>query len=354
MQKKILVTGSSGLIGSEVCVFFAAHGYAVHGVDNNQRAGFFGLRGDTRWNQKRLEQNLRGFTHHERDIRDREGILRLIREVRPDVIVHTAAIPFDDFDTNAVGSLNLPEYCRRARAGFILLSTSRVYHITALAEMPVEAVSGAFQPTAFPAGVSAEGVSESYSTAAPVSLYGASKVASEVLALEYGATYNLPVWINRCGVLAGAGQFGRPDQGIFSYWLHSWKQQRPLKYIGFDGQGHQVRDCLHPDDLANLLLRQLRETGDSTKPRIVNVSGGRAGSRSLRQVSDWCRERWGGQRVSSEPEPRRFDIPWMVLDSRLAQKTWGWTPTRSSESIFEEIARHAEADPAWLDTSAPL
>ena len=123
-------------------------------------------------------------------------------------------------------------------------------------------VESAFEPLPeqeFPTGITTEGVAESYSCAAPVSLYGATKVASEALALEYGAAFDFPVWVDRCGVLAGAGQFGRPDQGIFSFWLHSWCQRRPLAYIGFDGQGHQVRDLLHTDDLATLVQRQISD-----------------------------------------------------------------------------------------------
>ncbi|MEO7412441.1 MAG: NAD-dependent epimerase/dehydratase family protein, partial [Opitutaceae bacterium] len=138
MPKTILVTGSSGLIGSEVCVHFTSLGYRVHGVDNNQRAVFFGPSGDTRWNQQRLTKELPGFAHHELDIRDRAGVLTLIRELKPSVIVHTAAqpshdraadIPFDDFDTNAVGTLNLLEAARQAapEAPFVHMSTNKVY-----------------------------------------------------------------------------------------------------------------------------------------------------------------------------------------------------------------------------------
>src|SRR5689334_20570107 len=137
-MKKILVTGSSGLVGSEVCMYFAHKGYSIHGIDNNQRAVFFGPQGDTRWNQQRLQQDLKGFTHHELDLRDRQGILNKVRDIRPDIIVHTAAqpshdraaaIPFDDFDTNAVGTLNLLEATRQYSTAipFAHLSTNKVY-----------------------------------------------------------------------------------------------------------------------------------------------------------------------------------------------------------------------------------
>jgi CDP-paratose 2-epimerase len=353
---KILITGICGFVGHALAhsLLQSIEGCKLFGIDNFIRPGSETNRASLKAKGVRI---LHGDIRCPSDLESLPAVDWVIdAAANPSVLagVDGQTSSRQLIEHNLGGTINLLEYCRRAQAGFILLSTSRVYHITALAEMPVEIVNGAFQPTAFPSGVSAEGVAETYSTAAPVSLYGASKVASEILALEYGATYDLPVWINRCGVLAGAGQFGRPDQGIFSYWLHTWKQRRPLKYIGFDAQGHQVRDCLHPDDLADLLRCQLRETGDSIKPRIINVSGGRVGSRSLRQISDWCRERWGEHTVSPDPLPRRFDIPWMVLDPRLAQNTWNWAPVRSPESIFEEIARHAEADPAWLDTSAPL
>ena len=256
---------------------------------------------------------------------------------------------------NLIGTVNMLEFCKRVNAGFILLSTSRVYSIPGISELKVEVNRGAFRPVDdqdFPSGISAEGVSEEYSTQAPVSLYGSTKVASEALALEYGETFSLPVWVNRCGVLAGAGQFGRPDQGIFSYWIHSWKQRRPLKYIGFDGKGHQVRDCLHPEDLVRMLCLQLQAGRDTNRSSIVNLAGSVDISMSLRQLSDWCSERFGAHDVKIEPKDRPFDIPWMVLDATLAKKQWGWAPQRKIESILEELAVHAEKNSTWLDVSA--
>ena len=108
-----------------------------------------------------------------------------------------------------------------------------------------------------PEGVSAHGIAENFSTTPPLSLYGSSKLASECVALEYGETFEFPVWINRCGVLAGAGQFGRADQGIFSFWINAYLRRAPLRYIGFDGAGHQTRDCLHPRDLLPVLQKQM-------------------------------------------------------------------------------------------------
>ena len=130
-------------------------------------------------------------------------------------------------------------------------------------------------------------------TAAPVSLYGATKLASEALALEYGEAFGLPVFVNRCGILAGAGQFGRPDQGIFAYWINSRLRRRPLRYLGFGGKGHQVRDCLHPNDLVPLLGAQMAAPKLEASDRIVNIGGGMASAMSLLQLTEWCDDRFG-------------------------------------------------------------
>jgi CDP-paratose 2-epimerase len=162
------------------------------------------------------------------------------------------------------------------------------------------------------------------------------------------------VFINRCGVLAGAGQFGRADQGIFSYWIHSWLQRRPLRFIGFDGQGHQTRDCLHPRDLVPALERQFTAPTLPAADRIANFSGGAASACSLRQLSDWCRAHLGDHTVTSDPTPRPFDLPWLVLDAAKARRLWQWEPATSRADICVEIAGHAEAHPDWLELSAPL
>jgi len=252
---------------------------------------------------------------------------------------------------NLFGTVNMLEYCRRHCAGFILLSTSRVYAIGPLSRLPMKEVGRRFAPR-FPeicvSGFSDAGIAEDFSTDAPVSLYGSTKLASETLALEYGAAFGFPVWINRCGVLAGASQFGTAEQGIFSFWLHAWRTRRPLRYIGFGGKGLQVRDAFHPDDLADIALKQMEYSG-SDRPLICNLAGGITNSMSLLELSDWCANRFGPREVISDGKERPFDIPWVVLDSSRATEVWGWGRNRPLDSILTEIAWHAEENPDWLE-----
>jgi len=261
---------------------------------------------------------------------------------------------------NLSGTINLLEFCKTHRAGFILLSTSRVYSIAPLAALPVEPHGDAFRLAATnprPTGMGPAGIAEEFSTAAPVSLYGATKLASEALALEYGETFNLPVFLNRCGVLAGAGQFGRADQGIFAYWLNARLRHRPLKYIGFGGQGHQVRDCLHPRDLVPAPRETIRRSC-APAPSIVSPISPAAPLRQCPSANSptWC-DAQVRSRTPSQPKlrPRPFDHPVgrpRQLKSQPALVSGNRRLPRVA--ILEEIAAHAIAHPEWLDLSAPL
>ena len=355
---RILISGVCGFVGSTLARALAeAGGHEVYGFDNFIRPGSETNRGELK----------------RRGIRLFHGDLRAVSdlEVLPPVdwVIDAAANPSvlagvdgrtssrQLVEHNLGGTLNLLEYCKQHRAGFLLLSTSRVYSIAPLAALPTEVHDRAFRPSSsvpHPIGVSLAGVDESFSTLAPVSLYGATKLASETLALEYGATFDLPVFINRCGVLAGAGQFGRADQGIFAYWINAWLRQRPLNYLGFEGTGHQVRDCLHPLDLVPALLKQMTAPRPAPGDRIANFSGGAASATSLRQLSDWCAANVGPHHVGADLKPRAFDIPWMVLDSAKAARLWDWRPVQKTAAILDEIAVHARNHPDWLDVSAPL
>jgi CDP-paratose 2-epimerase len=250
---------------------------------------------------------------------------------------------------NLLGTINLLEYCRNSRAGVILLSTSRVYSIPALTQLALLVDSSRYvldREQSLSPAVSAAGVTEAFSTEAPISLYGASKLASERLAQEYAAAFAVPVWINRCGVLAGAGQFGTAEQGIFSYWLHAHAARRSLKYLGFGGHGFQVRDALHPRDLARLVDLQLRRSGSGG---LHNVSGGQENSMSLAELTAWCDRRFGPNPPVADGSERPYDVPWLILDSAQAKHNFDWRPTIAIESILEEIAVHVEANPGWLE-----
>lgn len=355
---KILITGVCGFVGSNLARTIAASGaHELVGLDNFIRPGSESNRKDLKCLGVKLFHG---------DIRSASDL-----EALPSVdwVIDAAANPSvlagvdgktssrQLVEHNLAGTINMLEFCKLHGAGFTLLSTSRVYSIPGLAELPVEIHRGAYRPDSsksLPPGITAAGVSEDYTTMAPVSLYGATKVASEAMALEYGATFDFPVFVNRCGVMAGAGQFGRPDQGIFAFWINSHLARRPLKYIGFDGQGHQVRDCLHPRDLVPLLEKQFARPTLAATDRIINVSGGAPSMMSLRQLTAWCDQQFGAHPVATEPSPRPFDIPWMVLDSTKADRLWGWTPETPTLHILEEIVAHARQHPDWLDQSAPF
>ena len=352
---RILITGICGFVGSTLARSWleAQPGLELYGMDNLGRAGSELNRGAlTRLGVKLIHGDIRVAS----DFESLEPVDWVIdAAANPSVLagVDGRTSSRQLIEHNLLGTVNILEYCKRVGAGFILMSTSRVYSIPPLALAPVRERDGAFALAPgeeLPAGLSGAGVDERFSTAPPVSLYGASKLASETLALEYGESFGFPVWINRCGVLAGAGQFGRADQGIFAFWINSWLRRRPLAYIGFGGLGHQVRDCLHPRDLIPLLRKQTA-AGAAAPVRVVNLGGGTGNAMSLCQLSGWCRERYGEHAVSAVPEMRRFDIPWLVLDAALAGTTWGWRPETPLQAILEEIALHAEAHPDWLEIS---
>ncbi|MDB6109313.1 MAG: rfbE 2, partial [Pedosphaera sp.] len=224
-KKSILVTGSNGLIGSEVCLYFGNRDFEVHGIDNNQRAVFFGPQGDTRWNQQRLEKGLASFHHHEVDMRDRTGIEAVVKQIKPGCIVHTAAqpshdraaaIPFDDFDTNAVGTLNLLEAARRhcLESPFIHMSTNKVYG-DAPNRIPLKELDKRWD---YDDAKFEHGIPESFTIdQSKHSLFGASKLASDVLVQEYGRYFDMPTCCLRGGCLTGPHHSGVELHGFLSY-----------------------------------------------------------------------------------------------------------------------------------------
>ena len=356
---KIVITGICGFVGSELALelrrrFSEAH---VAGIDNLSRPG-------SETSRPRLKTA--GVTVMHGDVRcasDLDGI------GDADWVIDAAANPSvlvgidgrtssrQAVEHNLLGTLNVLEFCKERRAGLVLLSTSRVYSVKSLSALPLVVRHQAFAPddsdsAAWPGGASPAGVTEEFSTAGPVSLYGGTKIASEAMAIEYGDAFGLPIAIDRCGVLAGAGQFGTGEQGIFSYWIRAWASGQPLTYLGFDGTGHQVRDALHPADLADLVERQLRAASGASG--VWNVGGGRSNAMSLAQLSAWCADRFGERHVRADPGQRKWDVPWVVMDTTRVKEQFAWTPAIPVANILAEIAEHHRLHPDWLSLSHAL
>jgi CDP-paratose 2-epimerase len=259
MRKYILVTGSSGLIGSEVVCFFAAAGWRVHGIDNNMRASFFGSTGDTRWNQRRLLQEWPNFTHHELDVRDREHIDELIKQMRPSALVHCAAQPshdlaasrpFDDFDVNATGTLNLLEAARRhcPESPFIYLSTNKVYG-DAPNEIEMLELDTRWE---YADPNFTNGIPENFRIdQSKHSLFGASKVAADIMVQEYGRYFGMLTCCLRGGCLTGPNHSGVELHGFLSYLVQCNLEDRTYRIFGYKGK--QVRDNIHSFDVARFI-----------------------------------------------------------------------------------------------------
>lgn len=342
-MKTLLVTGSSGLIGSEVGTYFGRElGYRVHGLDNNQRAVFFGPQGDTRWNQQRLERELPGFTHHELDIRDRTGVSRLVAELRPSVIIHAAAqpshdraaaIPFDDFDTNATGTLNLLEAARQScpESPFIHMSTNKVYG-DAPNRIPLRELDTRWD-YADPAY--AHGIPESFSIDQSThSLFGASKVASDVMVQEYGRYFGMPTCALRGGCLTGPNHSGVELHGFLSYLIKCNLEGRAYTVFGYKGK--QVRDNIHSLDVA----RFMAAFAEAPRPgEVYNLGGGKDNSCSILEAFAMVEGVTGKAQVHSYVDQNRVgDHICYYSDLRKMRAHYPrWTLTRTLADTIREI-----------------
>lgn len=343
-MKTILVTGSLGLIGSEVCQSFHAEGWIVHGIDNNQRAVFFGSQGDVRCNQVRLQTTLARYCHHDLDIRNRGAILRLVGEIRPAVIVHAAAqpsheraadIPFDDFDTNAVGTMNVLEAARRAcpESPFVHLSTNKVYgdapNRLSLRELPTR--------WDYADPLYAHGIPETF----PIdqskhSVFGASKLAADIFVQEYGRYFNMPTCCLRGGCLTGPNHAGVELHGFLSYLI--WCNLHEKEYRVFGYKGKQVRDNLHSLDVARFIFEFIQNPRPG---EVYNLGGGKDNSCSILEAFEFIRALSGKpQRYTYIEENRNGDHICYYSDLRKIKTHYRqWDITRSLESIFEDIYR---------------
>ncbi len=343
----LLVTGSSGLIGSEVVESFSRDGWQVHGVDNNMRADFFGPGGDTRWNQQRLVASLKNFSHHELDIRNRPAVLALLKELKPSAIVHAAAQPshdlaasrpFDDFDVNAVGTLNLLEAARLAcpESPFVHMSTNKVY-----GDAPNEiALKELAQRWDYADPAYADGIKETFRIdQSKHSIFGASKVAGDVMVQEYGRYFGMPTCALRGGCLTGPNHSGVELHGFLSYLIKCNLEGRTYKVFGYLGK--QVRDNIHSHDVVQFMRRFIAAPRSG---EVYNLGGGRANSVSILEAFDLIAS-ISGQPMSHEyvDQNRAGDhICYISNLDKMKAHYPGWSITKDLPTTFVEI--HA----AWL------
>jgi CDP-paratose 2-epimerase len=337
-----LVTGSSGLIGSEMVAFLDERGWRVHGVDNNMRRDFFGAHGDTTWNLERLVAATSRFEHHALDIRDRDAMLKLVDDVRPALIVHAAAQPshdlaasrpFDDFEVNAVGTLNLLEAARRSvpESPFAFLSTNKVYG-DAPNELELVELETRWD-YADPAY--ANGIDETMRIDATMhSLFGASKAAADVLVQEYGRYFGMPTVCFRGGCLTGPNHSGAELHGFLAYLARATAQGLPYRIYGYKGK--QVRDNIHSHDVCTAIM------AFAAAPRpaaVYNLGGGRANSVSMLEAIERFEELLGRTLDwTYVEEPRRGDHICYISDlTRFRADHPGWEPEYPLDRIFAEL-----------------
>lgn len=343
MMKKLLVTGSSGLIGSESVTYFDGKGWEVHGVDNNLRREFFGPDGDTTWNLRRVEAATRNFHHHDLDIRNREAVLGLVEEVRPDFVIHCAAQPshdlaasrpFDDFDVNAVGTMNLLEAVRRfaPEAVFGHMSTNKVY-----GDAPNELALNELETRwDYAEEGYANGIAEDFRIdRCKHSLFGASKVAADIMVQEYGRYFGMKTACFRGGCLTGPAHSAAELHGFLAYLVKCCHTGRPYRIFGYKGK--QVRDNIHSLDVS----RALEAFYENPKcGEVYNLGGGRGNSVSILEAIARAEEVTGKtMRYEYMDQARIGDHICYISDlSKLKRDFPGWGITKSLDAIFDELA----------------
>jgi len=349
----VLITGGAGFVGANLAVALAERhpDWDLTALDNLHRPG-------SQLNLPRLEAA--GVSFVRGDVRDRAELERIGEidalvecSAEPSALVGMSGDTSYPFETNLVGAYNCLELARRDGAQFVFLSTSRVYPYPALNALALEQAETRFEVSADQAvpGISPAGISEDFPLDGPRTLYGATKLAAELLIAEYAANFGLPTVVDRCGVIAGPWQMGKVDQGVFTYWLLAHHFERPLTYIGYGGTGHQVRDLLHVDDLVELVDRQLRDP-EAWDGFLGNVGGGRDISLSLIETTELCRELTGKEvPITPASEDRPGDVPLYLSDcSRLFEAT-DWRPARSPREVLTEILAWAEENEAAVAAS---
>jgi CDP-paratose 2-epimerase len=341
---RLLVTGSSGLIGGEVVSYFSEQGHTVFGIDNNMRADFFGAQGDTRWNQERLTAKYPNFHHLEVDIRNRERVLDCLWETLPDLVVHAAAQPshdlaasrpFDDFDVNASGTLNLLEATHQSvpEAVFVYMSTNKVYGDAPNEIRLVEkSTRWDYDDPNF-----ADGIAEDFRIDhSKHSLFGASKVAADVMTQEYGRYFGMKTCCLRGGCLTGPSHSGVELHGFLSYLIKTNLEERTYYIYGYKGK--QVRDNIHALDVARFVeaFYHAPKVGE-----VYNIGGGRANSCSILEAFDVAQSLTGKKmRFEYVERPRSGDhICYISNLSKMRSQYPSWDIRVSLPQIFEELVR---------------
>lgn len=351
----MLITGGAGFVGSSLAEFYKKNqpNTEVYAFDNLKRRG-------SETNLSRFKKLGVEFIHGDirkpSDIEDLPGNFDLLIEASAEPSVHagTTGSPNYLLDTNLQGSLHCFEFARKRVDRTIFLSTSRVYSIKPLRQLPLveSATRLVVDENALKGlrGFSKEGISEQFPTHLARSLYGATKLASEHFVQEYADTYNMKIITNRCGVIAGPGQFGKVDQGVFTLWLARHYFKQPLKYIGFGGLGKQVRDILHPKDLFEIIQKQVPNI-ESFQGDVFNVGGGNEVSVSLLELTKVCQELTGNEVTIDRVESTSpVDIPYYISDNQRANSCFNWKPNQSIANIFSDILQWIRANEATSKT----
>jgi CDP-paratose 2-epimerase len=339
MSRRVLITGGAGFVGSSLGLGLAQRypDWQIIALDNLKRRG-------SELNLPRLKQAGIQFVHG--DVRNREDLDSVL--LQPNLILECSAEPSVlagytspgyVLQTNLVGTINCLELARETEADFIFLSTSRVYPIAYLKALKFTETETRFQllEQQLLPGASSHGISEEFPLDKARSLYGSTKLASELLIAEYADAYGLRTIINRCGVLTGSWQMGKVDQGVFALWMAFHYFQKPLKYIGYRGTGKQVRDFLHVADLLDLIDLQIYNL-EELKGQTFNVGGGASNTLSLYETTQLCQEITGHQvPITMVPETRVGDVPIFITDSRKVMGVTEWQPQRDARITLIDI-----------------
>jgi len=353
MSERVLILGGAGFVGSSLAIALQQRhpDWHISCLDNLRRRG-------SELNLPRLQACGIPFIHGDiRQASDLDPAALAVETIldcsaEPSVLAGFSS-PQYVLHTNLLGTINALELARQASARFLFLSTSRVYPIATLKALALreEATRLALAPQQTLPGVSPAGIAETFPLQGYRSLYGATKLAAELLIEEYRQAYQLPAIVNRCGVLTGPWQMGKVDQGVFALWVAAHHFQKPLSYIGYGGTGKQVRDLLHIEDLIDLIDRQLAQFA-SLDGEVFNVGGGAANSLSLLETTQLCEQLTGNHlAIRAVAEERPGDVPLFITDARRVQQRTGWQPQRSPAQTLEDIYRWLKEH---LDLLAPI